>query len=82
VIALGRCANIGPALCWGVKLARDGSKRGSAATVVAGSPPLLRRAPASPAQVGTASCRRHAVVWSLLSYMVPCIVSVKPREGT
>jgi len=26
VIALGRCANIGPALCWGVKFARDGSK--------------------------------------------------------
>ena len=26
VIALGRCANIGPALCCGVKFARDGSK--------------------------------------------------------
>jgi hypothetical protein len=26
VIALGRCANIGPALCCGVKLVRDGLK--------------------------------------------------------
>ena len=27
VIALGRCSNIGPALCCGGKLARDGSKQ-------------------------------------------------------